>query len=419
MAKHMEYKILNLYKTRQYDKCLKLCDIVLQEKTDRMLEYIRMRAMTIQAKIAGNGYEEVNYYPQRDELTSTTVAKTPRPGTSFQRNVKTAQVDANLDPRTYTQRATLNTSRTRTARSVLNTASRASRAATAIAGGTTFTLDAPVTLRFLNKDDKLFLPAAKTLFEYIYYCESDVRKAMEVAFQAQKMDDTNDWWWKFSLARCYETLGMYRNVEECLRMALKQTKHISIYLRLIAMYVGLEQPLPALEVCKQGLSVFHEYTPLLLEQARIHEKMGNNAVAVKYYRIVATEDPTNMEAIANIAMYNFYNDQPEIALRYYRRLLATTPVGPEIYNNLGLCCLYCNQWDLIIPCFRQALYHFTNPESRSTIWFNLAHVALSTGDLTLARRCLLASLAISEHGVSRRALWALDKRIRALKSRID
>lgn len=92
----MEYKILNLYKTRQYDKCLKLCDIVLQEKTDRMLEYIRMRAMTIQAKIAGNGYEEVNYYPQRDELTSTTVAKTPRPGTSFQRNVKTAQVNANL-----------------------------------------------------------------------------------------------------------------------------------------------------------------------------------------------------------------------------------------------------------------------------------------------------------------------------------
>lgn len=145
-----------------------------------------------------------------------------------------------------------------------------------------------------------------------------MKQAIEVAFQAQKSIDTSDWWWNFALARCYESLKMYRNVEECLRNALNQNKHILIYLRLIAMYVSVNQPLSALEVCKQGLSVFHEYAPLLLEQARIHEQMGNTAVAVKYYRMVATEDPSNMEAIADIAMYNFYNDQPEIALRYYR-----------------------------------------------------------------------------------------------------
>lgn len=86
-----EYNILNLYKTRQFDKCLKLCDLVLQDKSDRMIEYIRMRAMTIQAKIAGNGYEEMCYYPQEDDLSSTAVAKTPRPGTSFQRVTKTSQ----------------------------------------------------------------------------------------------------------------------------------------------------------------------------------------------------------------------------------------------------------------------------------------------------------------------------------------
>lgn len=141
---------------------------------------------------------------------------------------------------------------------------------------------------------------------------------MEVVFQAQKADNTIDWWWNFSLARCYEALGMYRNVEECLRQALKTNKHISIYLRLISMYIGINQPLSAIEICKQGLSVFHEYIPLLLEQARLHEQLGNFLVAVNYYRMVAIQDPTNMEAIANIAMYNFYNDQPEIALRYYR-----------------------------------------------------------------------------------------------------
>lgn len=141
---------------------------------------------------------------------------------------------------------------------------------------------------------------------------------MDIAFQAQKINDTTDWWWTFALARCYYVLGMYRNTEDCLRQALKQNKHISIYLRLVAMYVSLNQPLSALDICKQGLSVFHEYSPLTLEQARIHDQMGNTTLALKEYRRVALEDPSNTEAIANIAMYNFYNDQPEIALRYYR-----------------------------------------------------------------------------------------------------
>lgn len=86
----VEYKILNLYKTKQFDECLNLCNIALQEKNDRMIEFIRMRAMTIQAKIVGNGYEEVEYYPQQDDLVSTAVAKTPRAGTSFQRDINTS-----------------------------------------------------------------------------------------------------------------------------------------------------------------------------------------------------------------------------------------------------------------------------------------------------------------------------------------
>ncbi|CAB3247684.1 unnamed protein product [Arctia plantaginis] len=415
----IEYKILNLYKTKQFDECLNLCAIALQDKSDRMIEFIRMRAMTIQAKVVGNGYEEVEYYPQQDDLLSTAIAKTPRPGTSFQRDNKTTRDLRTAQRRTTAtvrSRAGTNASCARTSRTSLHTASQMSRAATALVAGSSLTAGTPLSLRFMAKDDKLFLPAAKTLFEYVYYCEGDIRKAMEVAFQSQKADDTMDWWWNFSLARCYYALGMYRNTEDCLRQALKLNKHISIYLRLVAMYVGLNQPISALEVCKQGLSVFHEYSPLLLEQARIHDQMGNDALAVKEYRMVALEDPSNMEAIANIAMYNFYNDQPEIALRYYR-LLATNPAGPEIYNNLGLCCLYCNQWDLTLPCFRQALYFSSSPEIRSNIWFNLAHVALSTGDVTLAYRCLQVSLATdSKNEASQHALQALDARLRARRT---
>jgi hypothetical protein len=68
------------------------------------------------------------------------------------------------------------TGRARSARTALHTAARASRAATALAGGAPLTSGTPLSLRFLNKEDKLFVPAAKTLFEYVYYCEGDVRK---------------------------------------------------------------------------------------------------------------------------------------------------------------------------------------------------------------------------------------------------
>lgn len=68
------------------------------------------------------------------------------------------------------------TARARSARTALHTASQVSRAATALAGGAPFTAGTPLSLRFQTKDDKYFVPAAKTLFEYVYYCEGDVRK---------------------------------------------------------------------------------------------------------------------------------------------------------------------------------------------------------------------------------------------------
>lgn len=66
-------------------------------------------------------------------------------------------------------------SRARTSRTSLHTASQISRAATAVVSGSSLTAG-PLSLRFMAKDDKLFLPAAKTLFEYVYYCEGDIRK---------------------------------------------------------------------------------------------------------------------------------------------------------------------------------------------------------------------------------------------------
>jgi hypothetical protein len=71
-----DYRILNLYKTKQYDECVTLCNNILQQKNNKIIQFIQMRTMAIQAKIAGNGYEESEYLPQHDDLISTAVAKT-------------------------------------------------------------------------------------------------------------------------------------------------------------------------------------------------------------------------------------------------------------------------------------------------------------------------------------------------------
>lgn len=79
---------------------------------------------------------------------------------------------------TLRSRGVTTASRARSTRTALHTASQVSRAATALAGGAPFTAGTPLSLRFQTKDDKYFVPAAKTLFEYVYYSEGDVRKVL-------------------------------------------------------------------------------------------------------------------------------------------------------------------------------------------------------------------------------------------------
>lgn len=79
-----------------------------------------------------------------------------------------------------------------------------------------------------------------------------------------------------------------------------------------------DQPLSAQEICKAGLEIFPNDVFILTELARLHEILGDIQNSIKCYRSVAVEDAMNAEAIACIAVYHFYNNQPELALRYYR-----------------------------------------------------------------------------------------------------
>lgn len=391
------YLVLTLYRQRQFDKCIDLCNTILNVGDNELIRSVRLRSLTIQAKVAGSHYDEVEYNtPDADALDNSALAKTPRSGTSLMtRGANTSFLARGTTASGLKSRA--RTSTARTARAV--TAARAARTA-----GGALSRSQPS-----EYSDKL-------QFEYIFYYEGEIRKAMELAIQAQKSVNHFDWWWKYSLAKCYSALGMNRNAEEYLRQTLKQHKHISLFLQLINIYIKLNQPMSALEVCKAGLNNFFHDCTLKLEEAHVYEAMGESLSAVQQYRVVATHDATNVEAIASIAVYNFYNDQPEIALRYYRRLLAATPVCAEMYNNIGLCCLYSMQWDLTLTCFQHALFLATTPETKSEIWYNLFHLALLVGDLRLAEQCLQLSLSVwSSHESARHALHQLKRHMAAIE----
>lgn len=77
-----------------------------------------------------------------------------------------------------------------------------------------------------------------------------------MAVQATQSCKFKDWWWKVQLGKCYYTLGLVRDAEEQFKSALKDCKSIETVLRLIRVYIRLDQPLAALDLCKRGLEYF-------------------------------------------------------------------------------------------------------------------------------------------------------------------
>lgn len=105
-----------------------------------------------------------------------------------------------------------------------------------------------------------------------------------------------------------------------------------------------------------------------------------------------------MEAIACLASYHFYNEQPELALRFYRRLLQMGVVNTEIWNNLGLCCFFASQYDMTLSCFERALA-IADDTSSPDVWYNIGQVAIGIGDLGLAYQCFKIAVAINPRHV--------------------
>uniref|UniRef100_A0A4W6EVE1 Tetratricopeptide repeat domain 8 n=1 Tax=Lates calcarifer TaxID=8187 RepID=A0A4W6EVE1_LATCA len=272
------------------------------------------------------------------------------------------------------------------------------------------------TARPVTSASGRFIRLGTTLFEYIFHHENDVKNALDLAAQATEHAQFKDWWWKVQLGKCYYRLGLYREAEKQFRSALNHQEVVDTYLYLAKVYQRLDQPITALNLFKQGLDHFPGEVTLLTGIARIHEEMNNISSATEYYKDVLKQDNTHVEAIACIGSNHFYTDQPEIALRFYRRLLQMGVYNCQLYSNLGLCCFYAQQYDMTLSSFERALVLVDNDEEQADVWYNIGHVAVGIGDLTLAYQCFKLALAFNnDHAEAYNNLAVLELR----KGRIE
>jgi len=101
--------------------------------------------------------------------------------------------------------------------------------------------------------------------------------------------------------------------------------------------------------------------------------LNDSIKAVDLYKRALSVESSNLEAVASIASYHFYTDQPEIALRFYKRLVQLGVHSAEIWNNLALCCFHDGQYDLFYTCFEKAL-ELADDSNIADIWYNMSQV---------------------------------------------
>lgn len=256
--------------------------------------------------------------------------------------------------------------------------------------------------QFLNID-KLNIKAlaqkkviAKAVCDYLIYVEHNIKKALELAAEATVASNYEDWWWKARLGKCYYMLGLYREAEKQFKSSLKNEDMIKTHLELSKIFIRLDQPKTTIEIFNSALVKYPEEISFLLGIGRVHDMLNDSLKAVDLYRKVLLYESCNLEAVASIASYHFYTDQPEVALRFYKRLVQLGVNNSELWNNLGLCCFYDGQYDMFFSCFEKALA-LANDENKADIWFNLSHLFINLGDLFQAYNALKLALFYDVH----------------------
>eukprot|EP00039_Didymoeca_costata_P031073 m.32998 g.32998 ORF g.32998 m.32998 type:complete len:502 (-) comp8476_c0_seq3:215-1720(-) len=385
-------------------KCKEASDICTrileQQPSNKAAWFIKVRAETQMLVTDETELEEEGMADAVMDDNAT--AETARPGTSFSRPVTGSGTSQAIRPMTRGRPVTgfarpgttarpstmadaLKVPRTATARPVTGISGRQARLGTA-----SILSDSSgpfINLARIDLAKYATQPAlGKALFQYLLYVANDTRKALELATNSEAKDPS-DWHWKSMVGICQYRLGLLREAEKQFCSALDIQPTIFTALLLGKVYIRLDRPQQALATYIKAMDQHPFDTTTMAACARTYEAIGDMTKSTSLYTRLLSMDSTNTEAVASLAASYFYTDQPEKALILYRRLTQMGMKSAELFNNLGLCCYYAQQFDMAMNSFESAL-ELAEDDIMADIWYNISHVALGLGDMSLSYQCL-------------------------------
>ena len=126
-------------------------------------------------------------------------------------------------------------------------------------------------------------------------------------------------------------LGLAENPRE----EFKDSRREFIFKNLAQNYAALDNSAKALEVITKGREEFPTSYSLLIDEANIHYKLGDNDKFKQRLEEAITMNPTEPTLYYNVGVMNMDQDNIEEAIKHFKKAIELKPDYGDAYNNIG------------------------------------------------------------------------------------
>lgn len=119
------------------------------------------------------------------------------------------------------------------------------------------------------------------------------------------------------------------------RVEVKDSRREVIYRNLASNYSGLEDNLKALEIITEGRKEFPNSYSLLIDEANIHYRNGNEDLFKQKLEEAITINPTEPSLYYNVGVMNMNQKKVDEAIVNFNKAIELKPDYADAYNNIG------------------------------------------------------------------------------------
>ncbi|MBI9042069.1 tetratricopeptide repeat protein [Lutibacter sp.] len=119
------------------------------------------------------------------------------------------------------------------------------------------------------------------------------------------------------------------------RVELKESRRELIFKNIAQNYSDLEEMDKALEYIAKGRAEFPESYSLLIDEANIYYKLGDNAKFKERLEMAIEMNPTEPTLYYNVGVMNMDQKKIDEAIKYFEKAIELNPKYGDAYNNIG------------------------------------------------------------------------------------